>query len=216
VLGKVEVGDVAGEFLAQRQRRGVLQVGAADLDDVGKRLALACRLARSWAAPAARCWPAPGGGHVDGGREDVVGRLAFVDVVVRVQQALAAHAAHQLGAAVGQHFVHVHVGLGAGAGLPHGQREFAGMLAGQHFVGGLGDGDGLGAVQQAEVEVDAGGGALDAGQRVDQLGRHFFGGDAEMFEERWVCAPHSWASGTSIGPKLSRSLRVFMGDPWSG
>jgi hypothetical protein len=35
-----QLGHPAGDLLAQRQRRGVLQVGAADLDDVGKRLAL--------------------------------------------------------------------------------------------------------------------------------------------------------------------------------
>src|SRR5580693_9262239 len=32
----VEHIDVAGEFLAQSERRGVLQMGAADFDDVGK------------------------------------------------------------------------------------------------------------------------------------------------------------------------------------
>ena len=36
----VELGDVAGKLLAQRQRHGVHQVRAADLDDVGERLGL--------------------------------------------------------------------------------------------------------------------------------------------------------------------------------
>src|SRR5471030_803993 len=32
--------------------------------------------------------------------------------------------------------------------------------------------------------------------------------------ERWVCAPHSCASGTSMGPKLSRSVLLLMAVPW--
>ena len=43
----VELRDVAGELLAQRERRGVLQVGAADLDDVARR-------PRAFAASASR------------------------------------------------------------------------------------------------------------------------------------------------------------------
>ncbi len=29
--------------------------------------------------------------------------------------------------------------------------------------------------------------------------------------ERWVCAPHSRSAGTSMGPKVSFSIRVFAG-----
>nr|GEU28044.1 chaperone protein DnaJ A6, chloroplastic [Tanacetum cinerariifolium] len=184
LLGKVEMGHIAREFLAQRERGGVLQVGAADLDDVGKRLGLGLQAGAQLAQAGQHVvGQRLGGSHVDRGGEDVVRRLALVDVVVRVQQArFAAHAAHQLGAAVGQHLVHVHVGLGAGTGLPHGQRKFRQVLVGQYFVGGLGNGYRLGAVEQAQVEVDAGGGALDAGQGVNQLGRHALAGNVEMLE----------------------------------
>ena len=104
-------------------------------------------------------------------------------MVVRVQQArLAALAAHQLGAAVGQHLVHVHVALGARAGLPHGKREFGGMLAVEDFVGGGHDGVGLVLRQLAERAVDGGGGALDLGQRGYQFRRHFFGGNVEVVQ----------------------------------
>ncbi|VFS89629.1 Uncharacterised protein [Raoultella planticola] len=72
------------------------------------------------------------------GREDIVGTLAFINVIVRMNLALhAAHAAQQFTGAVGQHLVHVHVALRAGTGLPDGQRKFIGMVAGQHFIGGL-------------------------------------------------------------------------------
>ncbi|CFU04659.1 Uncharacterised protein [Bordetella pertussis] len=33
---------------------------------------------------------------------------------------------------------------------------------------------------------------------------------AKKCSERWVCAPHRCCSGTSIGPKVSFSVRVFM------
>ncbi len=52
--------------------------------------------------------------HVHGGREDVIGALAFVDVIVRVHFTRhAPFAAEQLTGTIGQHFVHVHVALGA-------------------------------------------------------------------------------------------------------
>jgi hypothetical protein len=43
-----ELRRIAGEFLAQGQRRRILQMGAADLDDGGKafRLCRECRLER--------------------------------------------------------------------------------------------------------------------------------------------------------------------------
>jgi hypothetical protein len=54
--------------------------------------------------------------------------------------------------------------------------------------------------------VDARAGALDDQQRADQRLGHFLGGDAECSSERCVCAPQSRSAGTSMGPKLSRSI----------
>ena len=76
---------VAAEFLAQPDGHGVLQMGAADLDDVRELLRLLeqrhvqlvqCRdqFVRDTVK---RC-------DVDGGGDDVVARLAAVDVIVRV------------------------------------------------------------------------------------------------------------------------------------
>ena len=122
---------------------------AADLDDIGKlrgfRVERGAQLAqrRQDRVGDGKC-----GRHMDGGGKDVVRGLAQVDVVVRVQQArFSPQAADQLGTAVGQHFIHVHIALRARARLPDGQREFRVMLAGQHFVGRLRDGDGLLAIQ---------------------------------------------------------------------
>src|SRR6185295_8808153 len=33
--------------------------------------------------------------------------------------------------------------------------------------------------------------------------------------ERWVCAPHNRSEGTSMGPKVSRSVLVFISPPCS-
>ncbi len=33
----------------------------------------------------------------------------------------------------------------------------------------------------------------------------------KCWSERWVCAPHSRSAGTSMGPKVSFSIRVFAG-----
>jgi hypothetical protein len=63
---------------------------AADLDDVGEGAAFA-RARPQRPAPAAAAHDRFGGGDVHRGREDVVRRLAAVDVVVRVDGGFAAH-----------------------------------------------------------------------------------------------------------------------------
>ena len=157
LLGEIELRDPARDFLAQRQRRGVLQVGAADLHDVGE----GGRLAGECAAQ-----PAQGreqvvdddrdGRDVHRGGDHVVGRLAQVHVIVRVDEARCApRAAQQLGRPVGQHLVHVHVRLRAGAGLPHRERKLARMRTGQHLVSGLRDRLGQRRFEQAQLAIDA-------------------------------------------------------------
>ncbi len=91
-------------------------------------------------------------GQMDGRREDVVRRLAHVHVVVGVD-ALAGQR--------GDHLVGVHVRRGAGAGLEDVDRELVVQLAAGDAVGGGSDPVGLVAVEQAEVGVHVGGGALD-------------------------------------------------------
>ena len=116
---------VARELLTEGERRRVLEMGAADLDDLVKfcRLGLERRqqvLERRQELAVHLL----DRGDVHRGREGVVGRLAAVDVVVRVHRRLGAERrAEQLVGPVGDHLVGVHVGLGAGAGLPHHQRE---------------------------------------------------------------------------------------------
>ena len=73
----VELGDVARELLAERERHGVLEVRAADLDDRRRTPApwlAACRAARVTAG-SRRSRTCSTGGDVHGRREGVVGGL---------------------------------------------------------------------------------------------------------------------------------------------
>jgi len=92
--GVIKGADVAGPFLADGQRGSVLQMRAADLDDLSPRPRLALdgvaepperrdRLVRRHLVRR----------DVHGGREGVVGRLAHVHVIVRVNRLLRAEGA---------------------------------------------------------------------------------------------------------------------------
>ena len=75
---------VAAELLAERDRRGVHQVRPAALDHVGELAGLGLERRRRGGPGAGQQRPSdqPGRGEVDRRREDVVGRLGGVDVVV--------------------------------------------------------------------------------------------------------------------------------------
>ena len=135
--GVVDLGDPGGDLLAERDRRRVLQVRAANLDDVGELLGLGVeRVAKDLDVRQQVVLEDLDGGDVHGGRERVVRRLAAVDVVVRVHRDLRAHlAAGLLDRAVRDDLVDVHVRLRARTGLPDDEREVIIELAGDDFVG---------------------------------------------------------------------------------
>ena len=183
----VELSDISGELLAKGEGSGVLQVSAANLDDV-LGLKLVDLLLESIAEAA------DGGdqlvlsledsSNVHDGGESVVGRGAAVDVVVGVDGLLGALlAAEDLNGTVGDDLVGVHVGLGARARLPDDQREVVHELAIGDLLGGLLDGLGdLGV--KAEALVDNGSGALENTKGLDNGRRHAVLGlvDAEVLE----------------------------------
>ena len=114
-LRVVQLCHVAGEFLAQRQGRCILQVGAADLDDVGEgdRFRLERRPQRVQGRQQLT-GDGASGCHVHGGGKDIVGGLPEIDLIVRMHQTgFARGAAQQLRGTVREHLVHVHVGLRA-------------------------------------------------------------------------------------------------------
>lgn len=138
---EVELGDVAGEFLGEGEGRGVLEMGAADLDnllgfeldDLGLQ-----GIAEGADGGDELLLDLEDGGDVHHGREGVVGRGGHVDVVVGVDGLLRAHgAAEDLDRTVRDDFVGVHVRLGAGAGLPHYEGEVVEELEVGHLSSSL-------------------------------------------------------------------------------
>eukprot|EP00053_Salpingoeca_punica_P014059 m.127581 g.127581 ORF g.127581 m.127581 type:complete len:519 (+) comp16367_c6_seq3:176-1732(+) len=129
--GVGDLGGVAGELLAEGERGGVLGVCAANLDDVGPGARLGVKGGMHVAEGRQEAVvDLLGAGNVHGGRVCVVGGLAHVDVVVRVDRLLGAeHAAEHLNRAVRHHLVGVHVRLRAGPRLPDGEREVRVQLA---------------------------------------------------------------------------------------
>ena len=116
----VQLRDVAAEFLAERERHGILEVRSADLDDGLERLPLRLEsIAQGADARDEVLDDRRGDGHVERRRERVVAGLAAVDVVVGVDRLLATpRAGGQLIGPAGDDLVDVHVRLRARAGLP--------------------------------------------------------------------------------------------------
>ena len=181
VAAQAELGHITAQLLAQGDGGGVLQVGAADLDDAGERLCLGGQgvaqggQRRQQAAPGLQRH-----GDVHGAGERIIGRLPQVHLVVRMHRVLCRQAALQrLRGQVGHDLVHVHVALGARSGLPHGERKLRIELALGHAAGRIGDrlcGFGL---EPPQVMVDTCCGPLDPGQRMHHLQWHGLLADRE-------------------------------------
>jgi len=159
-------------------------VGAADLDDMGEGLFLVLqRLVQLLKRRHQLLGHLFGAGDVHGRRIGVVGRLAHIDVVVRVDGLLGAHlAAQHLDGAVRDHLVGVHVRLGARAGLPDREREVVVELAVDHLLGRGDDGRADLRVEAAQLHVGLGGGALDDAQGPDHRPRLLLPADLEVAE----------------------------------
>jgi hypothetical protein len=136
---KVELLHIAGELLAQSQRRSVLQMCSANLDQVLPLVALLLQgIPEALQGGEERLLEVEDGGDVHDGREGVVGRGGHVDVVIGVDGLLAAHCPSQnLDGAVGNDLVGVHVGLSARACLPHNEWEVINKLEGGHLFSRL-------------------------------------------------------------------------------
>ena len=187
-----ELRRVARELLTERQRRRVLQVRAADFDDVdelprfgGQRCLQGVDRGHEIAGDRFR------GCHVHRRGKDIVRRLAAIDIVVGMHPpAVAPRAAEDLRGTVGKHFVDVHVGLRAGAGLPDREWKFAVVPSGKSFVGCGYDGLSRFRGQDAELHIHLRRCALDDQQRADERGRHLLRRNAEVLQRTLrLCAP---------------------------
>ena len=164
---------VATELLAKRERRSVLQVRAADLDDVVKLGALLVKRVTQ----ALERWEKLLGdlkhrGNVHRGREGIVAALRAVHMVVGVHRRLGANlAAEHLDGTVRDNLIHIHVRLRARTRLEDDQRKVVVKLAADHLVSSAANriGD-LGV--QAVALVDNRSSLLEHTKSLDDLNRH--------------------------------------------
>ena len=164
-----EDGGESAEGLAQGHGHGVLELGAAHLDDGLELLALGAQGGDELLKLLDQALVRVVHADVDGGGVCVVGGLGAVDVVVGgAELVLAALVAHDLEGAVGDYLVGVHVGGGAGAALDHIYGEVLVVHAFADFLAGLHDGVLLGVREEAELVVGDGCAFLGDGQAGDE------------------------------------------------
>ncbi len=217
---RVELGDVAGELLAERERHGVHQVRSADLDDVRERLRL--RVERVAQVPhrgdEARRWISFGGGDVHRGRERVVRRLGHVHVVVRVDRLLRAHLPPASSIArlaiTSLAFMLVWVPLPV---CQTRSGKCASRVAGDDFVGRAGrSASAFVGRQLAELAVDQRRGLLQDAERADDRPRHPSRADREVdAASAGSGRPSSGRPGPRSGPccRTRSAPRIFVLSP---
>ena len=169
--------------MSERHRHRVLQLGAAHLQHISEFLGFALEGAAQVGHRIDQAEDADVGRQLQRRRIDVVGRLAHVHVLVRVQVLVfAALVTEQFEGAVGDHLVGVHVRRGAGAALDDVHDEFIVILAGDDLVARGGDRRRLLGIEQAQLLVGERGGLLDLGQGADQVrvNRDRDAGDVEI------------------------------------
>ncbi len=179
---------VARELLAQRQRRRILRVGPANLDDAVEFFDLLLQRAvqllqpRQQHVPCGHC-----GGDMHGGGESVVRRLAHVAVIVRVHRVFRADGTtHQFDRAIGNDLISVHVRLGAGTGLPDDEREVVVELALKDFASGLNDRLTARFVERTLCHIGLRAGLLNHAKRADNGDRLLFPPNREV-DNRALC-----------------------------
>ena len=185
---------VAAELLAEGDRDRVHQMRAARLDDIGEALGLG---AQRLLQPLHRRQQVVGdlaqGGEVDRRGEDVIGRLAHVDVVVGMGR---------VAGELGDHLVGVHVRGGAGAGLEDVDRELVVVFAGGDRVARFGDLRGEIRVEPAELAVGPRRGGLEPAEPAHDRNRNRLAGNREVVNRfRRLAAPQLLAH---VNPPSSR------------
>ena len=118
-----------------------------------------------------------------GRRESIIGRLAFVDVIIRMQHLLFVRQLAALNDVppVGHHLIDVHIGLRAGSGLPHHQWELIIEFAVQDLITNLTDQFGFVFGKYPQVMVGQGSCFFQDGESTDNFLRHLLTADLEVF-----------------------------------
>ncbi len=147
--GQFDLAGVGAEFVPQRYRNGILQVGAADFAHGREQPGLArqfrLELREGRLQMPAKLYTRR---QVDGRGDDVVARLPLIYVVVGVDRGSAAFLAGQdFVGPTGQHLVYIHVGRSARPRLKYVHYELVIMPSLNDLFGGLGDGFGRRCIQ---------------------------------------------------------------------
>ena len=182
---ELHLAGVAAELLAQGDWGGVHEVGAAGLDDVREFLRLLGQgLVQDLQARDEVIDGSFRSRHVGSGGEGVIGGLAHVDVIVRVN--LYALLMHQ----GGDDLVGVHIGRGAGAGLEYVDGEGIVVLAIRDFLCGGDNGVCLFCIQAAGVLVDLCACSLEQAKRTNLRIFQAAAGNREIvYRTLGLCAP---------------------------
>src|SRR5262245_51995703 len=162
---------VGAELLTKRHGDGVLQLGAPHLEDVGKLLRLRGERAPQLDHGVDEAGDGEMQRHLHGGRIHVIGALADVYMLVRVQVLVfAASMTEYFQSTVGDDLIGVHVGRGACAALNDIDDELIVKFAGADFFTSFDDGGGPRCVEQSQLVVRQRGRLLYASKRFDQVG----------------------------------------------
>src|ERR1041385_3830483 len=114
----LDLRGVAAELLSETNRRRILEMGAADLDDLTKLIGLGSQRRLEFFQRRNEAMnDTLERRQMDRRRDHVVARLPLVDMIVWMNRAIAALAAKNFTSAVGDHLVGVHVCGSPGAGL---------------------------------------------------------------------------------------------------
>ena len=159
------------KLLAQSHGHGVLELGAAHLEDIGELLTLGGQSPDQLVHGLNHFADLPNSRDAQRGRIDVVGRLGQIDVIVGMAEpVLALGVPHKFEGAVGDDLVGVHVDRCAGPALNDIDHELIVQVAIAHLAAGGHDGLRDVRVEQAQFEVGQGRSLLDARQSLDVQG----------------------------------------------
>ena len=173
----LDLAGVAAELLAEPDRRRVLQVGPARLDDRPELLLLGHeRGVEALEGGQQLVLDGDRGRQLERRRDRVVRALAAIDVVIRVDGAAIQARARE----VGDDLVHVRVGRGPGARLVDVDRELVGVATRRDLGRRGGDGGRDVRLEQPQLPVGVRGGLLDQRQGAQEAGRQAGPRDREV------------------------------------
>jgi hypothetical protein len=197
------------ELLSERHRDGILELGPADLQHARELGALLRE--RLGELHVLREQPLSAEHHreLDRRRIDVVGALAAIHVIDRVQAHVVAEwLAHEFEAAVRDDLVRVHVRRRAGTALDHADHELVVERAVDDLLADPVDEVGLESVEGAELLVRTGRGLLHDCERSDEIR---VDGDRPAGDREVLPRPRSMDAPVGTGRNLHGTDRIALG-----